>query len=77
MGKGTKKLPGDYFVADAPYNDRKFRKSEGGAEGGTRTRTGLPATPSRWCVYQIPPLRHRVVISEDFSTAEYAEFAEN
>ena len=22
------------------------------AEGGTRTPTGLPATPSRWCVYQ-------------------------
>ena len=31
-----------------------------GAEGGTRTRTSKLATPSRWCVYQIPPLRHFV-----------------
>ncbi len=30
-----------------------------GAEGGTRTRTELPATPSRWCVYQVPPLRQK------------------
>jgi len=28
-----------------------------GAEGRTRTGTGLPTTPSRWRVYQIPPLR--------------------
>jgi hypothetical protein len=31
-----------------------------GAEGGTRTRTSFLATPSRWCVYQIPPLRHLI-----------------
>jgi hypothetical protein len=30
----------------------------GGAEGRTRTGTGRPATPSRWCVYHVPPLRH-------------------
>src|SRR4030067_249381 len=29
-----------------------------GAEGGTRTPTGFPTTPSRWRVYQVPPLRH-------------------
>src|SRR4030065_2140311 len=29
-----------------------------GAEGGTRTPTGFPTTPSRWCGYQVPPLRH-------------------
>jgi hypothetical protein len=29
-----------------------------GAEGRTRTGTGLPTTPSRWRVYQVPPLRH-------------------
>ena len=29
-----------------------------GAEGRTRTGTGLPTTPSRWRVYQFPPLRH-------------------
>ncbi len=30
----------------------KLKNLAGGAEGGTRTRMGLPATPSRWCVYQ-------------------------
>jgi len=29
------------------------------AEGRTRTGTGLPTTPSRWRVYQVPPLRQR------------------
>jgi len=43
---------------DYNKDSQVFEKSKGGAEGGTRTRTGLPATPSRWCVYQVPPLRH-------------------
>jgi len=34
------------------------------AEGGTRTPTGCPTTPSRWRVYQIPPLRRHERMSQ-------------
>ena len=33
-----------------------------GAEGRTRTGTSRPTTPSRWRVYQVPPLRQCLVI---------------
>jgi hypothetical protein len=36
-------------------------KISSNAEGGTRTPTGCPTTPSRWRVYQVPPLRHNDV----------------
>ncbi len=39
------------------------RPKKHGADGGTRTRTGLPATPSRWCVYQFHHIGTDLIIT--------------
>src|SRR4030066_1266935 len=58
----TKK--GNLAISQIPFS------YSNGAEGWTRTPTGFPTTPSRWRVYQVPPLRHARKIYLIRGTAE-------
>src|SRR3990172_5522586 len=65
-GQSRAKTPPSHKLASRPVFTKKGTSAESrnpysysnGAEGGTRTPTGFPTTPSRWRVYQVPPLRH-------------------
>jgi hypothetical protein len=58
---------GGYSLAISNLSHDNTLKTQGisysNAEGGTRTPTGCPTTPSRWRVYQVPPLRHELSAS--------------